>query len=134
MHFELTRSKSATYRLGVALADTFSDHLLRTFFVARVLAVLALTSCCVEQKLATERAADDLVELTRDELVSVDLAHILLAFAESALTAEASIVRTLAHILLDCRSEAVDQKSAERWHQHLVSIKVQCTADATHRS
>ena len=65
--------------------------------------VLALVSGRVEQKLVAEGTEDDLVELPLDKLVTVHLVHLVLAFADGALTAQStSIQRTFSHILLDC--------------------------------
>ena len=65
--------------------------------------VLALVSGRVEQKLVAEGTEDDLVELPLDTLVTVHLVHLVLAFADGALTAETSrgVERPLADVLLD---------------------------------
>ncbi len=86
---------------GVALRDTLCDDFLRALLVASVATVLALTSSCVEQEFATERATKHLVELTRDEFVTVDLGNILLALTESSLSTETGIIGTFADVLLD---------------------------------
>ena len=65
--------------------------------------VLALVSGRVEQKLVAEGTEDDLVELPLDKLVTVHLVHLVLAFADGALTAKTTgcVKRTFANVLLD---------------------------------
>lgn len=71
--------------------------------MAGIPAVFALKTKRIEEKFVAERAKDDLVELFLDELVTVHLMHLALAFANSALTAQTtSIKRPFPDIFFHC--------------------------------
>lgn len=87
----------------VRLGDTLGDNLLVAFLVTGIPTILALVSHSIDQEGIAERAQDELVELTLNELVSIHFVNFFFPLANRALTAETTwgIQRTLANILLD---------------------------------
>lgn len=69
-------------RLCIALTNALGDHAGITFGVAGVLAVFALHSRRVFEKVAAERTAHDVVELMLDELVPKDVVDFLFALSD----------------------------------------------------
>lgn len=87
--------------LGVALADALGDDALVAFGMASVLAVLALHTGRVLQKVTAQRTAHDIVELMLDKFVTVHLVDLFFALTDSALSAKANVDRLLVLVLLD---------------------------------
>lgn len=75
-------------RLSIRLADTLGDNARVALCVAGVLAILALHTCRVFEKVTAERAAHDVVELALHKLVSVDIVDFLLALTNGTLSTE----------------------------------------------
>ena len=71
--------------------------------MASIPTILALIAHRVEKELVAERAQDDLVELSLDELVSVHFVDLIFALTNGTLTTETSrgIEGPLADVLLD---------------------------------
>lgn len=80
--------------LVVRLADTLGDDFGVTLLVAGVLAVRTLHAGCVLEEISAKGAAHDVIELLRDELVTLLLVDFFLLLADSTLTVEADIKRS----------------------------------------
>lgn len=87
--------------LCVRLADALCNDARITFRMAGVLAVLALHTRRIFEKLATQRTTHDIVELLRHELVSVHLVHNLFALANGTLSVKPEIEWTAVVCLLE---------------------------------
>jgi hypothetical protein len=81
-------------RLVVRLANTFRDNFGVALSVAGILAVGTLHSSSVFQEIAAKRATHDVVELLRDELVTLLLVYFLLPLSDRTLTVETDVERS----------------------------------------
>ena len=70
----------------LAKQDTFRDHLGVAFLVAGISTILALITLASEEEFLAQSAHDWLVELLRDEFVSVHLEDVALALSNGALS------------------------------------------------
>ena len=77
--------------LIVRLAYAFGDDFGITFLVASVLAICALHACGVLEEITAKRTAHNIIELLRDEFVSLLLVYFLLFLANSALAIETDV-------------------------------------------
>lgn len=84
---------------SVGLADTLCDYLGIAFLMAGVLAVLALHTSGILEKVAAERASHDVVELLNHKLMTVQLVDLFLTLANSTLTVEPNIERSPVFVL-----------------------------------
>lgn len=80
--------------LVVRLADTFGDDLGIALAVAGIFAVGTLHAGSILQKVATQGTAHDIVELLRDELVTLLLVDLFLLLAHGTLAVETNVERT----------------------------------------
>lgn len=76
---------------GVRLRNTLSDHSRVALLVTRVIAVGALHTSRVFEKVAAECAAHDVVELLLHKLVTILLDHVFLALTNSSLSTKTDI-------------------------------------------
>lgn len=93
--------------LRVRLADALGDNTFVTFFMASVLAILALHAGRIFEKISTKCTPHDIVKLLDDELVAVHLVYFLFALPDSALAIQANIERSsILHLLCcgDCQT------------------------------
>lgn len=75
----------------IGFADTLGDDLRITFTVTSVLAISTLHTGCVFQEIAAKSTAHDVVELLRNELVSLLLVDFFLLLADSTLTVQSNV-------------------------------------------
>ena len=85
--------------LSIGLADAFGNDFGEALRVASILAILALHSRRVLQKLATKSTSHDAVELLFDEPVAVLFLHLLFALSDGTFTTESNIEAGFASIL-----------------------------------
>lgn len=98
--------RRATYSC-VGLGDTFGDDIDMAFLVACISAILALITRSIEQEISTKGTKHKLIETLLDKLVTVHLVDLVLALANSTLTAKTTkggIQWPFTHILLDWAS------------------------------
>ena len=79
--------------LSVGLADTFGNDFREALLVARILAVLALHTRGIFQKVSTQRTSHNVVELLRDKFVTVLLLNLLFPLAYSTFAVQTEIKR-----------------------------------------
>lgn len=72
-------------RFRIQFADALRNDFRVALLVACILAVLTLHTSGVLEKVPTERASHDVVELLRDELMAIHLVDFLLTLANGAL-------------------------------------------------
>ena len=72
--------------LCIRFADTFRDHLGAAFLMACVLAVLALHTGRIFEKVSAHRTAHDVVELLEHKFVTIKLMDLFFPLANSTLT------------------------------------------------
>lgn len=77
--------------LVIGLADTFGDDFWVAFAMASVLAIRALHASSIFEEFSTQRTAHDIVELLRNELVSLFLVNLFLFLADGTLAVETNI-------------------------------------------
>ena len=77
--------------LVVGFADTLGDDLLVAFPVASILAVSTLHTGRILQKVAAKGTAHDVVELLRNELVSLLLVDFFLLLSDGSLTVQSNV-------------------------------------------
>lgn len=80
--------------LVVRLADTFGDDLGIALAVAGIFAVGTLHARGILQEVAAQGTAHDVVELLRDELVTLLLVDLFLLLAHGTLAVETNVERT----------------------------------------
>ena len=80
--------------LIVGFADTLCDHFGVTLAVASVLAVLTLHTGGIFQEIATKSTTHDVVELLRDEFVTLLFVDLFFSLADGTLSIETDIERT----------------------------------------
>ena len=88
--------------LVVGLADTLGDDLGIALAMTGVLAIGTLHAGCILQKIAAKSATHDVVELLRDELVSLLLVDFFLLLTDSTLTVQSDIEWSSVLQLLGC--------------------------------
>lgn len=83
-------------RIGLCIrfTDTFRDDLRVTFFVARVLAILALHAGGILQELSTKGTTHDVVELLKHKFVAVKFMDLFFALADRTFTIETDVERS----------------------------------------
>ncbi len=86
-------------RVSVGFADTFRNYLGIAFLMACVLAVFALHTSGVLEKVAAERASHDIVELLNHKFMAVQLVDLFFALAYSSLPVEPNIERSPVFVL-----------------------------------
>lgn len=95
--------------LVVGFADTLGDDLLVTFSVTSILAVSTLHTGRILQEVAAKSTAHDVVELLRNELVSLLLVDFFLLLSDGSLTVQSNVEWTAVLQLLGyTQSTSVD--------------------------
>jgi hypothetical protein len=88
--------------LVVGLADTLGDNLGIALFVTGVLAIRTLHACGILEEFSTKRTAHNVVELLRDELVTLLLVDLFLLLAHGTLTVKTDVKGTTVLQLFGC--------------------------------
>lgn len=78
-------------RFSVGLANTFRNNFGKALLVARILAVLALHTRGIFQKVSTQRTSHNVVELLRYKLVSVLLLNLFFPLAYSTFAVQTQV-------------------------------------------
>lgn len=99
-------------RLCVGFADTLRDNTAVALSVTSVLAVLALHTCRILEKIAAECTTHDVVELLRNELVAIHLVNLFLPLSNGTFSVQTSIKSLLRFCLL---GEADCKMYSSRW-------------------
>ena len=80
--------------LCIRFTDTFRDDLGVAFFMARVLAILALHAGGILQKFSTKGTTHDIVELLEHKFVAIKLMNLFFALADGTFTVETNVERS----------------------------------------
>lgn len=88
--------------LVIGLADTFGDNFWVALAMASVLAIRALHASSIFEEFSTQRTAHDVVELLRNEFVSLFLVDLFFFLADSTLTVETDVKGSTVLELLGC--------------------------------
>lgn len=94
----------------VCFADTLGDHLGVALAMASIFAVGTLHSCSVFQEVAAKSTAHDIVELLRDELVTLLLVNLFLLLSDGTLAIETNIEWPSVLQLLGCPCVSILEK------------------------
>ena len=109
-------------RFCVRLADTFRNNFLETFLMTCVLAIFALHTGSVFEKLSTKCAAHDAVELLQYELVSILFLNFFFTLTDCTFTIQPCVEMGFATVLFDYNRLAEKRyiKAILRAHQSLM--------------
>jgi hypothetical protein len=112
--------------LVVGLADTLGDNLGITLLVTGVLAIRTLHACGILEEFSTKRTAHNVVELLRNELVTLLFMDLFLLLTHGTLTVETDVERTAVLQLFGCpklvsKEEFSDEVCLTKAHRELNS-------------
>lgn len=98
-------------RLGIGFTDAFRDHLGETVFMASILAILALHTSSIFEKLATEGTTHNAVELLSHKFMAVQFLYFFFPLSHCTLAVKADIkwspvLALFRYDTLACRPEA----------------------------
>lgn len=98
--------------LVIRFADAFGDHTPSALLVAGVFAVRTLHASRVLDKVSTQGAAHDVVELLRDELMTLLLEHLFFLLADCSLSIESNVEGPTVFHLLGCKAISLRTRKA----------------------